>query len=135
MKRMTGFLLGSYVLMGGLGIAMAQEAMPPPKVLSIQREFLKPGSGGAPHEKTESAFVQAMTRAKWPTYYLAVNSMSGKPRALFLTGYDWFEAWEKDVRAAEKNATLSAALERAAVADGELLSDADSSVLVYNEEY
>jgi hypothetical protein len=52
-----------------------------------------------------------------------------------LTGYDSFEAWEKDVQATQKNATLSAALDRAALADGDLLSDYDSSALVYSEEY
>jgi len=121
---------------GLVGIAAAQETIPPPpKVLQIFREFLKPGKGGALHEKSESAFVQAAMRAKWPTHYLAVNALSGRPRALFLTGYDSFEAWEKVSKAFEKNTTLSAALDRAAVADGELLSDADGSVLVYNEEY
>src|SRR5216683_4239099 len=135
MKRFTGLLLGSYLLFGGLGILVAQETTPPPKVLAITREFVKPGKGGALHEKAESAFVQAMTRAKWPTHYLAVSSISGKPRVLFLTGYDSFEAWEKDVLATQKNAPLSAALDRAAVADGDLLSDADASALVYNDEY
>jgi hypothetical protein len=135
MKKFTGLLLGSYLLIGGLGILAAQETTPPPKVLTIIREFVKPGKGGAPHEKAESAFVQAMTRAKWPTHYLAASSISGKPRVLFLTGYDSFEAWEKDVQATQKNATLSAALDRAAVADGDLLSDYDSSALVYSEEY
>jgi hypothetical protein len=106
MKRITGLLLGTCVLVGGLGIAASQETTPPPKVLSIQREFIKPGKAGALHEKFESAFVQAMTRAKWPTHYLAVNALSGKPRALFLTGYDSFEAWEKDYMAVQKNATL-----------------------------
>jgi hypothetical protein len=135
MNKPTGLLLGSCLMIGLAGIAAAQETVPPPKVLQILREYVKPGKGGAIHEKSESAFVQAMARAKWPTYYLAVSSMSGRPRTLFLTGYDSFEAWEKDNRATEKNATLSAALERAAEADGELLSDADGSVLVYNEEY
>ncbi|MGH9546818.1 MAG: hypothetical protein ACRD23_16550 [Terriglobales bacterium] len=135
MKKITGLLLGSCLLFGGLGIAAAQETTPPPKVLSVIREFVKPGKGGAIHEKTESAFVQAMTRAKWPTHYLAVSSMSGKPRVLFLTGYDSFEAWEKDVLATQKDATLSAALDRASVADGELLSDYDTSALVYSDEY
>ena len=37
--------------------------------------------------------------------------------------------------ATQKNATLSAALDRAAVADGELLSDSDSTALVYSDEY
>ncbi|MBZ5651071.1 MAG: hypothetical protein LAO18_11365 [Acidobacteriia bacterium] len=134
MKKITGLLLGAYLLVGGLGVAVAQET-PPPKVLSILREFVKPGKSGAVHERSESAFVQAMTRAKWPTHYLAVSSITGRPRVLFLTGYDSFAAWEKDVLATQKNATLSAALDRAAVADGELLSDYDSSALVYSDEY
>ena len=93
------------------------------------------GKGGSPHEKAESAFVQAFARAKWPTHYLTVASVSGKPRALFLTGYDSFEAWEKDVKAVEKNSALAASLDRSAIADGDLLSDADASALVYSEEY
>lgn len=68
MKKITGLLLGAYLLVGGLGVAVAQET-PPPKVLSILREFVKPGKSGAVHERSESAFVQAMTRAKWPTHY------------------------------------------------------------------
>ena len=118
MKNFIGLLLGSYLLFGGVGIAVAQDSVPPPKVLSIYREFVKPGKGGMLHEKAESAFVQAMTRAKWPTHYLAVTSLSGKPRALFLTGYESFAAWEKDALAAEKNRTLSAALDRYPGADG-----------------
>lgn len=134
-KRITELLLGLYLLLGGLSMAVAQEQVPPPKVLSVIREFVKPGKSGAPHEKAESAFVQAMTRAKWPTHYLAVSSISGKSRVLFLTGYDSFEAWEKDVLATQANTTLSAAIDRAAVADGDLLSDFDASALVYSDEY
>jgi hypothetical protein len=138
MKKMMSGLLMAAFLCAGLAVAVAQEksdgVMPPPKVLVVFREFLKPGKGGAPHEKAESAFVQAFAHAKWPTHYLAVNSLSGKPRALFLIPYDSFEAWEKDSMATQKNAALSAALDRAAVNDGELLSDADGTVLVYEEE-
>ncbi len=137
MKRITSCLLGATFLCAGLGVAAAQEmaeTTPPPKVLLIFREFLKPGKGGSPHEKAESAFVQAFARAKWPTHYFAANSLTGKPRALFFIGYDSFDAWEKDGLAMQKNAMLSAALDRAAVADGELQSEADGSMLVYNEE-
>jgi hypothetical protein len=136
MKR-TSFLAAAALLSAGLCVATAQEmasTTPPPKVLVVYREFLKPGRGGAPHEKAESAFVQAFTRAKWPTHYFAVNSLSGKPRALFLSGYDSFEAWEKDTQAVQKNAMLAAALDRAAVGDGDVLSDTDGAVLTYNEE-
>jgi hypothetical protein len=139
MKRLTGLLLGSSLLLAGAGILSAQdnaaETMPsPPKVLTIFREFLKPGKSGTIHEKTESAFVQAYARAKWPTHYFAVDSLSGKPRSLFLIGYDSFDAWEKDNLATQKNATLSAALTRAGSADGDLLSDADAAELVFRED-
>ncbi|MGH9504713.1 MAG: hypothetical protein ACRD20_17815 [Terriglobales bacterium] len=135
MKKIAGLLLGTCLLLGGAVLAAAQETTPPPKVLAIFREFVKPGKSGALHEKSESAFVQAMTRAKWPTHYFAVSSITGKPRVLFLTGYDSFEAWEKDIQAEQKNTTLSAAVERASVADGELLSDTDGTALVYSDEY
>jgi hypothetical protein len=102
--------------------------------LTITREWTKPGRNGASHEKTESAFVQAMSHAKWPTHYLAVESVTGKPHALFLTPYDSFEAWEKDVQAEEKNAGLSAALDRANMADGDLLAATDQAALMLRPE-
>src|SRR5437588_415010 len=138
MQRLTSFVLGLFLLIGGLRTALAQEKADglhqPPKVLVIAREFLKPGKAGMTHQKSEAAFVQAFATAKWPTYYLAINSMSGKPRSLFLTGYDSFEAVEKDNKAVEKNGTLTTALDRASLNDGELLSDFDQGVFVYRED-
>lgn len=137
MKKTTGLCAGLFLLLG-TGAMVAQDAseasMAPPKVLVIGREFTKPGRDGAPHEKTESAFVAALTAAKWPTHYFAATSLSGKPRALFFFGYDSFAAWEKDNHAMEKNAALSAALDRANVADGENLEDVTNGVFVYDPD-
>jgi hypothetical protein len=138
MKKLTGLLLGLAFLAAGIGIAVGQEmeeTTPPPKVLLIFREYLKPGKAGVPHQKTESAFVEAVTKAKWPEHYFALDSLTGRPRSLFFYGYDSFDAWEKDYLASQKNAALSAALDRASVADGELLSDVDAAVLTYDEEH
>jgi len=136
MRRITEWLLLSALLAGGVMVAAAaDDTMSPPKVLTVTREFVKPGKGGAMHDKAESAFVQAFARAKWPTHYLAVNSLSGKPRVLFLTGYDSFDAWEKDAKAIDKNAALSAALDHASAADGDLLDSMDGGALTLNEEY
>ena len=138
MKKLAEYLLISSLLFGCLGTIAAQEKSEgmhqPPKVLNIIREYTKPGKGGMSHEKTESAFIQALSAAKWPSHYLAVDSMSGKPRTLFLTGFDSFEAMEKDAKAFEKNAALSAALDHANVADGDLLSDTDMTDLVFRED-
>jgi hypothetical protein len=138
MKSIASCLLGATLLSASLTLAVAQEApeetTPPPKVLVIDRELVKPGRGGSGHDKTESAFVQAFARAKWPTHYFAANSLTGKNRTLFFIGYDSFEAWEKDSLAQQKNATLSAALDRAVLADGDLLSETDAGAFTYNEE-
>jgi hypothetical protein len=105
-----------------------------PKVLQITREYTKPGKAGMIHDQKESAFVQAMARANWPTHYLGMTSLSGKQRALFLTSYPSFEAWQKDSEAVAKNSALSTALDRAGMADGELLDSMDQGVFVFREE-
>jgi len=115
-------------------IAQDQATLAPPKVLVIIRENLKPGKAGTPHEKTESAFVSAFKAAKWPQHYLAADSQSGAPRTLFFVGYDSFAAWEKDTQATQKNATLSAALDRATAADGDLLSSYETSTFMYRDD-
>jgi hypothetical protein len=137
MNKLSRFLLGLSLVLACCCITAAQEksqANSIPKVLQITREYTKPGRAGNVHEAAESAFVQAATRAKWPTHYLAMTSLSGKQRALFLTSYASLEAWEKDTAAVAKNPTLSAALEAASVADGEQLDSIDQGVFVFNEE-
>ncbi len=80
MKNAIGLLAGFCLLFGGSAMvaqdAPSAEVIPPPKVLVIEREFVKPGKSGSIHAKSESAFVNAMTAAKWPTHYLAAESMS-----------------------------------------------------------
>ena len=137
MKRVVKMLLGACLCFAAsvacdATVVAAQESAAtvnmPPKILVINREVLKPGKGGAAHQKTESAFVRAMAAAKDTTYYLGMDAVSGASRSLFFTGYDSFADWEKEALAEQKNAALSAALDRAAVADGELLADIDTSI-------
>jgi hypothetical protein len=135
MKKITPLSVGLCLLFIGSGISSAQDpSSGPPKVLVIQREYLKPGKTGSLHEKTEGAFVHAMAAAKWPTHYLGMDSLSGPSRALFFIGYPSFDAMEKDTLATQKNATLSAALDRASNADGDLLSSYETSMSIYRED-
>jgi hypothetical protein len=135
MKRYIGLGLLVGLLAGG-AITLAAQAssdgsMPPPNVLVVSREFLKPGKGGSLHEKTESAFVQAMTAAKSPTHYIGTDAMSGLNRSVFFIGYDSFAAWEKDNLWTYGNPTLAGALDRAFQADGELLTSYETNVFVF----
>jgi len=136
MRRLTLGVLCVCFLLAGPRVAKAQDkpangAHRPPAVLVVMREWVKPGKSGTLHERTEASFIQAFARAKWPTHYLGMESLTGKSRALFFTGYDSFDAWEKDSAAAAKNAALSAAITRASDMDGTLLDGTDQMVFAY----
>ena len=141
MRKHIGSMAAVCLLSGGLGltgsgvaVAQAGGTTPPPKVLVIQNEALKPGRGGSIHERTEGAFVRAFTAAKWPEHYLGMDSLSGKSRAVFLLRYDSLDAWQKDNDAVQKDPTLSAAFDGAAAADGEELESFEQSVFLYRED-
>jgi hypothetical protein len=137
MKTVNSVLLGISLAVVGSSFAASQDAASTssvPSVLQITREYTKPYKGGAAHDKTESAFIAAQTRAKFPVYYTAMNSLSGRSRALFMTRYNSFAEWEKDNKIADNNPTLSADLERAGLADGELLDEVDQMVYTYDAD-
>jgi len=137
MKIISPVLLGLSLAVAGSTLTAAQDASttsPLPKILQFTIEYTKPYKGGAAHDKTESAFIAAEQKAKFPVYYIAMNSMSGKARALFMTRYDSFADWEKDNKLVDSNPTLGAGLERAGLADGELLDEVDSVVYTYEED-
>ena len=106
----------------------------PPKVLYVVREMTKPGKGGVLHEKTESAFVNTLTAAKAPMHYLALTSITGPDRALFLSGYPNFAAMEEEHKAMGKIPGLEAKLDSAGVADGDLLASTDESTWVRRDD-
>ena len=138
MKNALLYWMGLSLAVASSVTAVAQDQatgnVPPPKVLLLEREYIKPGKSGAAHDRTESAYVQAMIRAKAPTHYIAVNSLTGRSRALYLTGYDSFAAWEKDNEFLSKTPGLAADMDRAAEADGALLDEFAQMVYTYRED-
>ena len=136
MKKFSPLLLGLSLAVAGSSVAVAQDqttaSVSTPKYLQIIVEYTKPGKGGLAHDKTESAFVQAMTKANFPIHYIAFNAMSGKPRALYLSHFDSFEAMEKAMKVFEGPA--AAEFERLNVADGELLEDSHQLIFSFVPE-
>lgn len=136
MIKIRPILLGLSLAVSGISVATAQQEASStlPKILQITREWIKPGKNGMAHDKTESAFVAAMTKAKFPAHYVALNSLSGRSRALYLTRYNSFEEWEKANKLVDGNPALGADLERAGPGDGELLDQVDSVVYLRDED-
>jgi hypothetical protein len=140
-SKTIGFCAGLCLCIGGvsgLPNAKAQEAAakstPPPKVLVMDVEWLKPGKGGSVHQKSESAFIQAAEKAKSPQHYVAMQALSGPPRSLFVFSYDSFAAMEKEHQEEVANASLSADIDQAYAADGELLSSMARNIFTLRDD-
>jgi hypothetical protein len=132
-RNIRQFVLGGAMLLplgGLLSPALLAQEEGPPKVLVIQREYLKPGKGGMLHDRSESAFVRAFSTGEPNIHYFAMDSLSGPSRALFLSGYDSFAEWGKELTALAANKEKTAALDRASLADGDLLASYDAVAMM-----
>jgi hypothetical protein len=137
MKKYFPLLFAVSLVLSAAAAAWAQTspAAPagPPRVLQIYREEVKVGKGAA-HEKFETNFVRAFAKAKWPTHYLAIATITGPSEAWFLTGYDSFDAWEKDRQAGEKAAALMTELDQLGEKDAEFLTGGRSLAAIYRPD-
>ncbi|UWZ84267.1 hypothetical protein [Occallatibacter riparius] len=134
MRILCPVLFGMSVVVLGGSLAGAQDAMPsPPKVIQITREWIKPGKMGMVHDRSEAAFVSLNNRAKLQGHYVALNSMSGKSRALYITRFPSLQAWEADNKVLATGA-FATDFDRAASGDGELLDGMDQAVGFYNPD-
>jgi hypothetical protein len=134
MHKLNPILLGlSLAVCAGLPAAAqdaSQATVSAPKYMEITVEYTKPGKGGLAHDKTEGAFVQAMTKAKFPIHYVAFNSMSGQARAIYVSHFDSFDEWQKANKVFEQPAAMTE-FERLNVADGELLEGTKQLIFSY----
>lgn len=141
LSKSIGFGAGLCLCMGGIcGLphlnaqSTAAALNPPPKVLVIDVENLKPSTTGSAHQKTESAFVAAAQKSKVAEHYMAMDALSGPPRALFFFSYDSFAALEKQHQQEMGDATLAADIDQAYAADGELLSSMSRNVFTLRDD-
>jgi hypothetical protein len=137
MRKTSALFLGLSLAVSGITMAAAQDQpltpMKPPKYLQVTVEYTKPGKGGLAHDKTESAYVQAMIKAKYPIHYWAYNSMSGKPRAIYISGFDSYGELGKANKIFD-NPGVAATFEPLNVADGELLEDSNQLIFSYVDD-
>jgi quinol monooxygenase YgiN len=101
-------------------------------VLVIQREFTKPGKDGAVHEASEAAFIRAVQANKGNIHYMALTSLSGTNRAIFISAYPSLAAVDAE-RKAMPAAALTA-MDKAMVADGDALTETSSSVWLRRDD-
>jgi hypothetical protein len=113
--------------------AQPQAPTEPPAVLQIFREEVKQGRNAA-HETVEAGYVQAFTKAKFPSYYLGMTAVSGPNEAWFTVAYDSFAALEKDRQSVEKTPALAQQLAQLDQQDGEFRTGGRILLAVYRKE-
>jgi hypothetical protein len=116
MKRKIANAFMASLVFSGVSLVLAQSTEPPP-IVKIIREDMKPGKGAA-HEKTESAYVRAFQKSKYPNY-IAWEAMSGQTQVWFLEGYATYAGIEAAFKIANAE-PLKATLDQLDVQDGEL---------------
>src|SRR3989449_10312242 len=106
----------------GVGTAGAQ-ALPTnqPAYLTIVREEVKLGRG-AEHTRIEAGWPAAFTRAKSPSSYLALVSLTGRDEVWFTIPFASNAAVAEELKRQDADPVLSAELARLARADAEVLT-------------
>lgn len=128
-------IISIFASLVSISAAEQPAATPPPKVLVVTREFLKPARSGAAHEKAERLYVEAFNRAKSPIRYIGMDALSGKSRALFFSGYPSLAAWREAQSAERNDPELLASMARANLADGDVLESIDRSVWLFDDDH
>jgi hypothetical protein len=114
-------------------LAQTQQPQPPPPVLRIYREEVKPGMAAA-HAKIEAGWPKALAKAASAGHYIGVTAVAGANEALFFEPSDSFAALEKVDAQNEKNALLSADLERLSEEDSHVLNNSRTWLARFNAE-
>jgi len=96
MKKWLCSVAGLSLALAGSVAAPAQTpAVPPPNVLNIETVNIKPYADGS-YDKVASEYPALSQQLKDPTHVLAMESLTGSPRALYISGYDSYEALQKN---------------------------------------
>jgi hypothetical protein len=96
MKKWFRSVAGLSLAVAGCMAAHAQApAVPPPNILNIERVSIKPYLDG-PYDKVASEYPVLSRQLKDPTHVLGLEAVTGPSRAIYLSGYDSYEALQKN---------------------------------------
>jgi len=105
----------------------------PPNILSLEIDSIKPYQT-APYDKVAAEYPPVSEQSKQTTHYLAMEAMSGPPRAAYLAGYDSFEAVQKDTEATRGNAALRAKFDALDAREAPYVNEVQNTVWHYRAD-
>jgi hypothetical protein len=96
MKRWLCSLAGLSLALPGCLAAYAQAPVaPPPNILTTETISIKPYADG-PFDKTASGYPALSQQINDPMHVVAMEALTGPPRAIYFSGFDSFEAYQKN---------------------------------------
>ena len=119
--RLLFRFLTAYVCLAAPLLAQQVQVPPPPDILQIYREPVKPGKM-AEYKRVEGEAAMACSRANtWP--YMTWQAVSGPQEVWFVSGFDSYAAMERSADPFVRNIALASDLGRIMEAKGNLVSD------------
>jgi len=120
----TLLALPSLLCIGATAVLAQAQPLPTsqPALLTIYREAVKIGRA-ADHERIEAGWPAAYAKAKFPSHYLAMTSLTGRSEAWFLAPHASNAEVAEDMKRETSDTVLAAELARLSRADAEVLDE------------
>lgn len=131
---MLSLIRAAFLVVFSAAYAFCQQAPvpPPPDILQIYRDPVKPGKMPE-YTKIEGEAAQACSRANtWP--YLTLQAVTGPEEVWFISGFESYAAMEKSAEPFARNGVLSAELAHIMEAKANLVSDPRTVFLRYRDD-
>ena len=134
MKKWICSVAGLSFALAGCPAAFAQTAaVPPPNILNIETINIKPYADG-PYDKVASEYPALSQQLKDPLHFVAMEALTGAPRAIYLSGFDSFAALQKNEEWVPSEAVADAKIEALDARQAEYLSEVHHTLWHYRPD-
>ena len=123
----------SLTLAGSLAVFAQTPAAPPPNILNIETINIKPYVDG-PFDKVASEYPALAKHIKDPMHMLAMESLTGAPRVIYLSGFDSLEALEKNEEWVPSDATADTKIDALDARQAEFISEVHHTLWHYRPD-
>jgi hypothetical protein len=134
MKKWFCSVAGLTFALAGCPAAFAQTAaVPPPNILNIESINIKPYADG-PYDKVASQYPALSQQLKDPLHFLAMEALTGAPRAIYLSGFDSFAALQKNEEWVPSDATADTKIDALDARQAEFISEVHHTLWHYRPD-
>jgi hypothetical protein len=123
----------SFALAGCPAVFAQTAAVPPPNILNIETISIKPYADG-PFDKVASEYPALSQQLKDPMHVLALEALTGAPRAIYLSGFDSFEALQKNEEWSPSDAAADTKIEALDARQAESISEVHHTLWHYRPD-